>query len=95
MRYLQTESAEHLQHLQLKVYKNELTEADDVANYFYDLPTTAKRRNMYINPSPKAGGLRIFSLPDLIERNGLRSTAGSFIYPGKLLDLDVCCTRVI
>ncbi len=102
MRSLQTESAEHLQHIQykvrlqplslglldpqdisLQVYKNELTDEDDVSNYFYDLPTTAKRRNMYIHPSPGAGSLRIFSLPDLIERNGLKSSPGSFLYPGK------------
>ncbi|RPD60390.1 glycosyltransferase family 24 protein [Lentinus tigrinus ALCF2SS1-7] len=83
LRYLQTESAEHLQHLQFKVYKGELTEEDDVSTYFYDLPTTAKRRNMYIHPSPKAGSLRIFSLPDLIERNGLKSSAGSFVYPAE------------
>ncbi|KAI0715904.1 glycosyltransferase family 24 protein [Cerioporus squamosus] len=65
------------------VYKNELTDEDDVSNYFYDLPTTAKRRNMYIHPTPKSGSLRIFSLPDLIERNGLKSSAGSFLYPAE------------
>ncbi|TFK82573.1 glycosyltransferase family 24 protein [Polyporus arcularius HHB13444] len=83
LRSLQTESAEHLQHIQYKVYKNELTDEDDVSNYFYDLSTTAKRRNMYIHPSPGAGSLRIFSLPDLIERNGLKSSAGSFLYPAE------------
>ncbi|KAI1789267.1 glycosyltransferase family 24 protein [Ganoderma leucocontextum] len=84
LRYLQTESAEHLQHVQLKVYKGELTDeehADSMATYFYDLPTTAKRRNMYIHRSAKAGDLRIFSLPDLIEANGLKSTHGTFVYP--------------
>ncbi|PIL30079.1 hypothetical protein GSI_07656 [Ganoderma sinense ZZ0214-1] len=88
LRYLQTESAEHLQHVQLKVYKGELTDeehADGMATYFYDLPTTAKRRNAYVHPSAKAGAgdLRIFGLPDLIEANGLKSSPGAFVYPAE------------
>ncbi|KAI0754012.1 glycosyltransferase family 24 protein [Daedaleopsis nitida] len=83
LRYLQVESAEHIQHLQYKVYSGELTDEDaaQVATYFYDLPTTAKRRNMYIHPSNKAGSLRIYSLPELIEGNGLSSAPGAFMYP--------------
>ncbi|EIW54691.1 glycosyltransferase family 24 protein [Trametes versicolor FP-101664 SS1] len=80
---LQMEFSPQLQHLQYKIYKNELTEeqAKDMSTYFYDLPTTAKRRNTYIHPTQKAGSLRIYSLPELIERNGLNSTAGVFVYP--------------
>lgn len=37
---------------------------------------------MYIHPTQKTGGLRIYSLPELIERNGLNSSAGAFVYPG-------------
>lgn len=55
-----------------------------MSTYFYDLPTTAKRRNTYIHPAQKAGSLRIYSLPELIERNGLNSTAGAFVYPSEL-----------
>lgn len=35
--------------------------------------------------------MRIYSLPELIERNGLNSTAGAFVYPGEsaLLSQDV------
>ena len=67
------------------MYKGQLTDeehADGMATYFYDLPTTAKRRNMYVHPSAKAGDLRIFGLPDLIEANGLKSSPGAFVYPG-------------
>ncbi|TBU43432.1 glycosyltransferase family 24 protein [Dichomitus squalens] len=84
LRYLQTEASEQLQHLQLKVYRGELTDEDDaesISTYFYDLPTTAKRRNMYVHPSTAVGGLRIFSLPELIESNGLESKPGAFVYP--------------
>ncbi len=72
----------------MRVYKGELTDeehADSMATYFYDLPTTAKRRNKYVHASAKAGDLRIFSLPDLIEANGLKSTPGAFVYPGEYL----------
>ena len=93
LRYLQTESAEHLQHVQLKVYKGELTDeehADGMATYFYDLPTTAKRRNAYVHPSSaKAGDLRIFALPDLVEANGLGSSPGAFVYPGECARFDL------
>ncbi|KAJ3001154.1 hypothetical protein NUW54_g6613 [Trametes sanguinea] len=83
LRLLQTEYLEQLQHIQMKVYKGELTDEDagSISTYFYDLPTTAKRRNTYIHPTQKAGSLRIFALPELIEKNGLNSTAGAFIYP--------------
>lgn len=54
-----------------------------MATYFYDLPATAKRRNVYVHPSAKAGDLRIFGLPDLIEANGLKSSPGAFVYPGE------------
>ncbi|CDO68442.1 Glycosyltransferase Family 24 protein [Trametes cinnabarina] len=83
LRLLQTEYTEQLQHFQMKVYKGELTDEDapKISTYFYDLPTTAKRRNTYIHPTQKAGSLRIFSLPELIKKNGLNSTAGAFIYP--------------
>lgn len=69
------------------MYQSELTDedAERMATYFYDLPTTAKRRNEYIHPSTKAGSLRIFGLPELIERNGLKSSSGSFLYPGSCL----------
>ncbi|KAI0353822.1 glycosyltransferase family 24 protein [Trametes cingulata] len=83
LRYLQGEFGEQLQHLQYKIYKGELTDADaeHLSTYFYDLPTTAKRRNVHIHPTQKVGSLRILSLPDLIEKNGLKSSPGAFVYP--------------
>ncbi|KAI0367405.1 glycosyltransferase family 24 protein [Pilatotrama ljubarskyi] len=83
LRYLQGEFGEQLQHLQYKIYKGELTDedAERLSTYFYDLPMTAKRRNTHIHPTQKVGGLRIYSLPELIERNGLKSTPGAFVYP--------------
>ncbi|KAI0641470.1 glycosyltransferase family 24 protein [Trametes meyenii] len=85
LQYLQVEYNQQLQHLQYKVYKGELTEDDKekLSTYFYDLPTTARRRNVYIHAAQKPGSLRIFSLPELIERNGLNSTPGAFVYPAE------------
>ena len=50
MRYLQNDAAERLQHIQYKVYKGELTDEDAVSTYFYDLPTTARRKNCISTP---------------------------------------------
>ena len=37
-----------------------------MSNYFYDLPTTSKRRNKYVHPSLTGpNGLRVHSLVDL------------------------------
>ncbi|KAI0823499.1 glycosyltransferase family 24 protein [Trametes gibbosa] len=85
LRYLQGEFSAQLQHLQIKIHQGELREEDAglLSTYFYDLPTTAKRRNTYIHPTQKAGSLRIYSLPELIERNGLNSTPGAFVYPAE------------
>ena len=55
-----------------------------MSTYFYDLPTTAKRRNVYIHPSTKPGSLRILSLPEIVEGNGLNGATGAFLYPRKL-----------
>ena len=65
------------------MYQGELTDehAERLSTYFYDLPTSSKRRNMYIHPSMKPGSLRILSLPEVIEGNGLKSTPGAFVYP--------------
>ena len=68
------------------MYKGELRDedhAESVTTYFYDLPTTAKRRNAYIHPSTQVGSLRIVSLPELIEGNGQESKPGAFVYPGE------------
>ena len=55
--------------------------AETLSTYFYDLPTTAKRRNVYIHPSNKPGSLRIVGLPELVEGSGLSSEPGAFMYP--------------
>ena len=80
-----------------KIYYGRVTDADSsrMSTYFYDLPSTAARRNAYIYPtSSSAGGpptrrsrtanggeLRIVDLVEVIESSGMPFGAGSFLYP--------------
>lgn len=49
----------------------------DIGNYFFDLPTTASRRNQYIYPSSSGpNALRVRSLAELDMPQG-------FIYSGE------------
>ena len=71
-----------------QLYEGSLTDENkgDMATYFYDLPTTAKRRNKYIYPASSApGSLKITNLPELLTKTRFRLEAGSYLYPGKVL----------
>ncbi|TFK38220.1 UDP-glucose:Glyco protein glucosyltransferase-domain-containing protein [Crucibulum laeve] len=83
LRQLQMELGQQLQYFQEKVYSGEIKEdsATDMENYFYNMPTTAKRRTRYIYPSTGGGSLRIMNLPELFEKTGLRLSPSSYIYP--------------
>jgi UDP-glucose:glycoprotein glucosyltransferase len=68
------------------LYEGVLTEdmAPQISTYFYDLPTTAKRRNHHIYPQP--GGLRVFNLVDLFSQAGFNSSATSFVHVSSSVD---------
>ncbi|KXN87330.1 UDP-glucose:glycoprotein glucosyltransferase [Leucoagaricus sp. SymC.cos] len=91
LRALQTEAGQQMQWLQEKIYTGAISDEADkrpnMATYFYDLPTTSKRRNRYIVPSTH-GGLRIFNVPGVLASSGLGAVglvkSGAWIYP----DLD-------
>ena len=51
--------------------------------YFYDLPSTAKRRNRHVYPSTQAGNLKVFALPDLFDQVGIDRAAMDYVYPSK------------
>lgn len=59
-------------------------DSQDMSVFFYDLPTSAKRRNALIYPSNKLGDLQIVALPDLFSRTGFEAKAGSYVVPGKI-----------
>jgi UDP-glucose:glycoprotein glucosyltransferase len=69
-----------------QVYTGAITEddADDIENYFYDLPTTMKRRNRHVVPLGNGVGVRVVNLPSLHRGAGLRASPASFIYPSKI-----------
>jgi hypothetical protein len=79
-------SLHHLTHAGclIQVYSGVITDehADDIENYFYDLPTTMKRRNRHIVPVGNGGDVRVAGLPDLHRWAGLHTSPDMFVYPG-------------
>lgn len=47
--------------------------------YFYDLPTSQKRRNKLVYPSGKPSNTLHTSLPQLFEATGFKAKAGSYL----------------
>ncbi|KAL9710152.1 killer toxin resistant protein [Leucoagaricus gongylophorus] len=88
LRTLQAESAQQMQWLQEKIYSGAISDEQDkhldMSTYFYDLPTTSKRRNRYIIPST-SDGLQITNVPEVLKSSGLESLGagrgGAWIYP--------------
>ncbi|KAF5357223.1 hypothetical protein D9756_006756 [Leucocoprinus leucothites] len=88
LRVLQTEATQQMQWLQEKIYTGAISDEQDkrpdMSTYFYDLPTTSKRRNRYIVPATP-GGLRIINVPEVLVSSGLESMGvskgGAWIYP--------------
>ena len=60
-------------------------DADNIENYFYDLPTAMKRRNRHVVPIGNGDGVRVTSLPALHQQAGLNASPNMFIYPGKAI----------
>ena len=63
--------------------KLENDESIDMSVYFYDLPTTSKRRNKYVYPSPQAGSLEVFNIPGLLEDVGIDRNELQYLYPSE------------
>ncbi|BGP24642.1 killer toxin resistant protein [Rhodotorula toruloides] len=57
----------HTQYLAQEVYLRSLTDDIDASSFFADLPTTYKRRNPYIFPSPETNPLKIVNLVDALD----------------------------
>jgi len=74
-----------------KVYEgvvSDETRGESMTNYFYDLPTTSKRRNRYIFPPNSPGSLKIANLPDLFSRKQFNRLS-PYVYPRKLFVLNL------
>ena len=65
------------------MFRGTLTDDDGerVAEYFYDLPSTASRRNRYIYPSAKTGDLRVLNIGELLAKARFPGGEGAFVYP--------------
>lgn len=69
------------------MYANELN--DDIAakmnmaDYFYDLPTTYKRRNKHIISSTNPADVDIVSIPSVFANTGFNTKPGTYVYPGE------------
>ncbi|PPQ88795.1 hypothetical protein CVT25_010481 [Psilocybe cyanescens] len=84
MRQLQTEVATQMAYLQEKVYSGSLAddeERETMGNYFYDLPTTSKRRNKYIYPSTGSKSIHIANLPEIFSKTRFRLSPSAYLYP--------------
>ncbi|BGP08072.1 killer toxin resistant protein [Rhodotorula toruloides] len=57
----------HTQYLAQEVYLRSLTDDMDASSFFADLPTTYKRRNPYIFPSPETNPLKIVNLVEALD----------------------------
>jgi UDP-glucose:glycoprotein glucosyltransferase len=56
-----------------------------MSTYFYDQPTTSRRRNSYLYPNTTPGSLRIFNIYEVFGRTGFRVSPSTFVYPRKSL----------
>ncbi|KAG9313493.1 glycosyltransferase family 24 protein [Chiua virens] len=95
-----TEVTAQLQILQEMVYTGVITD-DDIPlmpTFFYDLPSTLRRRNPYIHvnspsghgqKSDRSSSLQMFNLPELFSKSGFHGSDGSFVIPSRPHDLMV------
>ncbi|KAJ3833052.1 UDP-glucose:glycoprotein glucosyltransferase-domain-containing protein [Lentinula raphanica] len=81
LRNMQTEISRQLMHLQEEIYMGHLTDEDNerISTYFFDLPTTAKRRNKFVVPSKDE--FDVISLPELLPGSGSVFAPSAFVYP--------------
>ena len=81
---MQIEVSQHLQHLQEKVFKGELTDEDvpRMDSYFYDLPSSSTKRNRYIHPGSQQGAVRIVNLPEIFLKVGHPVAPKACLHPG-------------
>jgi UDP-glucose:glycoprotein glucosyltransferase len=55
--------------------------AKDISSFFYDLPTTSRRRNMYITPGVGKNRLRVFDIHDTFPEAS--PLVKHYVYPSK------------
>ena len=71
-----------------QIYEGKIKDeqAESLSTYFYDQPTTDKKRNRYIYPTA-TGGLKIVNMVELFARTGFEAfvavegKGSAFVYP--------------
>lgn len=76
---LQQVVTSQMAYLQETIKDGIAVDKEDISTFFYDLPTTSKRRNKVIVPNPD-NELRAFSVLDVFEGDGM-VLAKQFVYP--------------
>ncbi|WVF72342.1 hypothetical protein IAT40_007156 [Kwoniella sp. CBS 6097] len=76
---VQSEMASQLAHLQSQLMLGD--QPENLDTYFYDLPSTATRRNKLINPGQGDSKLKVFNLVNLFEGDITKRLTEDFIYP--------------
>ncbi|WVQ98589.1 hypothetical protein IAU59_005718 [Kwoniella sp. CBS 9459] len=76
---VQSEMASQLAHLQSQLMLGD--QPENLDTYFYDLPSTATRRNKLINPGQGDSKLKIINLVDLFEGDVTKRLTEDFVYP--------------
>ncbi|KAF5330129.1 hypothetical protein D9611_010543 [Ephemerocybe angulata] len=81
LRNLQADFGPFQQYYQEAVYGGVLSDKDlpSIGEHLYDLPTTSKRRSLYIFPKTPAD-LRLVNLPEAFSKAGLSFSQGSYLY---------------
>lgn len=83
---MQTDVGSFFNYFAQKVYAGELNDdiasQTNMADYFYDLPSTYKRRNKHIVASTNPADVDIVALPTVFANTGFITKPGAYIYPG-------------
>ncbi|RXW17921.1 hypothetical protein EST38_g7933 [Candolleomyces aberdarensis] len=81
LRSLQSDFGTFQQYYQESIYNGIITDAQmaELGDHFYDLPTTGKRRSVYIFPKTPAD-LQIANVPEALSNANLKLQTGSYLY---------------
>ncbi|KAF9648458.1 glycosyltransferase family 24 protein [Thelephora ganbajun] len=96
LQHLQVEIGSQIQYLQEQLYLGTLSnDIADMSVYFYDLPTSRKRRNKLVYPSGMLSNAQLTSLPQLFEVTGFKAKAGSYLQYPECKDTPLVTSYVI
>ncbi|KAJ9120827.1 hypothetical protein QFC22_002761 [Naganishia vaughanmartiniae] len=70
-----------LAYMQRPAVAKQIRKTKDVSNFFYDLPSTSRRRNVHIVPGTDSNKLRVFDNHDVFPPN--TPLLKHFVYPNK------------